>query len=361
MARNKGTFNFAANFQVKMQEALDPRVVVSAKADLINKETWPYDGDTIYLYNGLIVGVAEEHAAYMLIDIAKVTESDYSGWIRIDAGAAAQVEIVDNLESDAADKALSAKQGKVLMGEINTIAGKLSGVYTYKGSKATFAELPAEGNVSGDVWNVEEAYNGHSAGTNWAWNGTEWDALAGSIDLSNYFNKEEVAAAVKLEEDRAKEEEGRLALLIEGNTAAAAAAQSKADANEGQINSLSQSIGEINLLLNGEEDVDTDGLVGRLALVESKNSDQDTRLTNLEKLVSGGEAGEGGATLLEMVNQNAADIKTLQDEMDAVEGRLDDAEAAIEANTSAIEGLKGTGEGSVASQISEALAWEDVI
>ena len=36
MARNKGTFNFAANFQVKMQEALDPRVVVSAKAVLIN-------------------------------------------------------------------------------------------------------------------------------------------------------------------------------------------------------------------------------------------------------------------------------------------------------------------------------------
>lgn len=361
MARNKGTFNFAANFQVKMQEALDPRVVVGAKADLINKETWPYDGDTIYLYNGLIVGVAEERAAYMLVDITKVTEADYSGWVRIDAGAAAQVEIVDNLDSDAADKALSAKQGKALMNEINTVAGKLVGVYTYKGSKASFQELPSEGNVAGDVWNVEAAHEGHAAGTNWAWNGTEWDALAGSIDLSNYFNKEEVAAAIKLEEDRAKEEEGRLALLIEGNTAAAAAAQAKADANEGSINSLSQSIGEINLLLNGEEDVDTDGLVGRLALVESKNSDQDTRLTNLEKLVSGGEAGEGGATLLEMVNQNAADIKTLQGEMDAAEGRLDAAEAAIEGHASEIETLKGTGEGSVASQIESALSWEDVI
>lgn len=361
MARNKGNFIFAANFQVKMQEALDPRVVVSAKADLINKETWPYDGDTIYLYNGLIVGVAEEKAAYMLVDITKVTESDFSGWTRIDAGAAVQVEVVDSLESDASDKALSAKQGKVLMNEINTVAGKLTGVYTYKGSKDKFAELPSEGNASGDVWNVNEAHEGHPAGTNWAWNGSEWDALAGSIDLSNYFNKEEVAAAIKLEEDRAKEEEGRLALLIEANETAAANAQAKADANEGQINSLSQSIGEINLLLNGEDNVDTDGLVGRLALVETKNSDQDTRLTNLEKLVSGGEAGEGGATLLEMVNQNAADIKTLQGEMDAVEGRLDSAEAAIEGHTTAIDTLKGTGEGSVASQISAALAWEDVV
>lgn len=361
MARNKGNFIFAANFQVKMQEALDPRVVVSAKADLINKETWPYDGDTIYLYNGLIVGVAEERAAYMLVDIAKVTESDYSGWVRIDAGAAVQVEVVDSLESDAADKALSAKQGKALMNEINTVAGKLVGVYAYKGNKEKFADLPAEGNVSGDVWNVNEAHEGHPAGTNWAWNGSEWDALAGSVDLSNYFNKEEVAAAIKLEEDRAKEEEGKLALLIETNATAAANAQAKADANEGSINSLSQSIGEINLLLNGEEDVDTDGLVGRLALVESKNSDQDTRLTNLEKLVSGGEAGEGGITLLEMVNQNAADIKTLQDEMDAAEGRLDTIEAALETNSSAIEELKGTGEGSVASQIESALSWEDVV
>lgn len=39
MARNKGIFTFAANFQVKAAEALDPRVVVENKAELINKET----------------------------------------------------------------------------------------------------------------------------------------------------------------------------------------------------------------------------------------------------------------------------------------------------------------------------------
>lgn len=368
MARNKGTFNFAANFQVKMQEALDPRVVVSAKADLINKETWPYDGDTIYLYEGLIVGVAAEKAAYMLVDATKITEADYSGWSRIDAGAASNVEIVDNLESDASDKALSAAQGKVLMNEINTVAGKLSGVYTYKGSKATFAELPAEGNVSGDVWNVEEAHDGHPAGTNWAWNGSEWDALAGSIDLSNYFNKEEVNAAIKVETDRATAEEGRLALLIEANTTAAANAQAKADANEGQINSLSQSIGDINLILNGTEESDEDGVVGRLALVETKNESQDTRLTNLEKLVSGGEAGEGGTTLLEMVNQNAADIAQLKLDVDAIEADYltsadkQELQQSINTSSEAIAALQtSVGETPVSQQIDEALAWEDVV
>lgn len=353
MARNKGTFNFAANFQVKMQEALDPRVVVSAKADLINKETWPYDGDTIYLYEGLIVGVAAEKSVYMLVDATKITEADYSGWQRIDGGAASQVEVVDNLESDSATAALSAKQGKVLMGEINTVVGKLTGIYAYKGSVADYASLPAEGLTAGDVYNVEAAHEGHPAGTNWAWTGTEWDALAGNIDLSAYYTAEQVEAAVKVEKGRAEAREAELLTLIQTNETAAAAAQSKADANEASINSLTQNIGDINLILNGAEDDDTDGIVGRLASVETKNSDQDTRLTNLEKLVSGGEAGEGGETLLEMVNANAAAITQLQTDVAANK-------TSIQANTDAIEALQGSGEGSVTQQINDALTFEDV-
>lgn len=114
MARNKGTFSYAANYEVKMQAALDPRVVVEKKLELITKDTWPYDGDTIYLYKGLLVAVEEEKSVYMLVDVAKVLNTDYSGWLRVDAGNAEQVEVVDNLTSDSADKALSAKQGKAL-------------------------------------------------------------------------------------------------------------------------------------------------------------------------------------------------------------------------------------------------------
>ena len=39
MARNKGTFSYAANYEVKMQAALDPRVVVEKKLELITKDT----------------------------------------------------------------------------------------------------------------------------------------------------------------------------------------------------------------------------------------------------------------------------------------------------------------------------------
>lgn len=51
----------------------------------------------------------------------------------------------------------------------------LTSVYTYKGSKDTYANLPATGNNVGDVWNVEDT------GNNYAWNGTNWDSLSANV------------------------------------------------------------------------------------------------------------------------------------------------------------------------------------
>ena len=352
MARNKGTFQFAANFEVKAAAALDPRVAVATKAELIAKETWPYDGDTIYLYKGILVSVQEENAVYMLVDTAKILSSDYSGWLRVDAGNAEQVEIVDNLTSDATNKALSAKQGKVLMGEIDGVKAKLVNIYTYKGSKDTYAELPSDA-VAGDVWNVVEAHEGHPAGTNYAWTGTEWDALAGSIDLSNYYNKSEVDGAIAAESALRVAEEQRLAVLIEANTTLANEAKGIAAENQNSISGLSQSVGNINLILNGDEDDNTDGVIGRLAIVEEKNNAQDTRLTALEKLISGGEV-EGDTTLLEMVSQNTADISALKKVVSGEDGNGGLAKA--------VEILNGDSktEGSVDYKIEHAFAWEEV-
>lgn len=62
----------------------------------------------------------------------------------------------------------------------------VASVYSVKGSKATYADLPASGNTVGDVWNVQAAYGNYPAGTNWVWDGEAWDALGGAIDLSGY-------------------------------------------------------------------------------------------------------------------------------------------------------------------------------
>lgn len=62
----------------------------------------------------------------------------------------------------------------------------ISGVYKYKGTKTNYSNLPTSGNVTGDVWNVTNANGNIPAGTNYAWNGSAWDALGGSVDLSGY-------------------------------------------------------------------------------------------------------------------------------------------------------------------------------
>lgn len=210
MARNKGNFLFPANFQVKMQEALDPRIAVRAKTELISKETWPYDGDTLYLYPNLIVGTDE--GVFRLKDVSKALNPDYSGWEKVGVPDDMLV-IVDSLDSTATDKALSANQGRVLMNELNSLSAKLTGIYTYKGSKATYEELPTDASL-GDVYNVEAAYDGHPAGTNYAWNGMYWDALAGSIDLSKYYTMEQVNELVKAETDRAIARENEIISLV---------------------------------------------------------------------------------------------------------------------------------------------------
>lgn len=54
----------------------------------------------------------------------------------------------------------------------------LTNVYTYKGSVATVGALPTEGVTVGDVYNVE------ASGMNYAWTGTEWDALGEIFTIS---------------------------------------------------------------------------------------------------------------------------------------------------------------------------------
>lgn len=74
----------------------------------------------------------------------------------------------------------------------NTYAKKsdISAVYKYKDSR-TYSALPTSGNVIGDVYNITtaDATNGVKAGDNVVWDGSKWDNLSGTVDLSNYLQK----------------------------------------------------------------------------------------------------------------------------------------------------------------------------
>lgn len=56
------------------------------------------------------------------------------------------------------------------------VDSKFTSVYIFKGSVDTIEDLPTEGNVIGDVWNVRKN------DTNYAWTSEGWDALGGTVD-----------------------------------------------------------------------------------------------------------------------------------------------------------------------------------
>lgn len=313
MAKNLGTFTFAANFQVKAAEALDPRVVATSKADLINKDNWPSDGDTIYVYKGLIVDCGED-GVYRLIDPTKALATDYSGWQRIDAGGVQ----IDN-------------------------------IFTYKGNVTDYESLPENANT-GDVYNVESEFTitiepelgseeeavvkTYPAGTNVAWNGSGWDALAGAIDLSSYATKEEVSTI-----------------------------RTDVSTNATNISNLSTALGETNLEVAKKVDaVEGSSLItsDKLALIDTNASEiqalEDLDLDNRLKTVESAFKGEGGTidlgditssitaqgeriTALETNSATKTELGTLQTQVNGHGDRLTAIETLNTEQSTQISGL----------------------
>lgn len=59
------------------------------------------------------------------------------------------------------------------------VDSKFTSVYIFKGSVDNVEDLPTEGNVIGDVWNVRKN------DTNYAWTSEGWDALGGTAELAS--------------------------------------------------------------------------------------------------------------------------------------------------------------------------------
>ena len=78
-----------------------------------------------------------------------------------------------------ATKATQDGQGRVIADTYATKAD-LGSVLEYKGSVASQSNLPEDAE-KGDVYNVQDT------GKNYAWDGTQWDDLGGTVDLSGYL------------------------------------------------------------------------------------------------------------------------------------------------------------------------------
>ena len=76
----------------------------------------------------------------------------------------------------------------------NAVNQAVSSAVIYKGTVASFDKLPTGASV-GHLYNVQ------TDGMNYVWNGTEWDAQGGTVDLSNYVEESDLVAITNAEID----------------------------------------------------------------------------------------------------------------------------------------------------------------
>lgn len=71
----------------------------------------------------------------------------------------------------------------------SVIQGGAASAITYKGSVATYADLPSDDVEVGDMYMVQQADQTHgvNAGDYVVWNGTTWDVQGSGIDISDMF------------------------------------------------------------------------------------------------------------------------------------------------------------------------------
>lgn len=258
-----------SGFDLGANLPLDNRTV---QATLADRDSMP----TIQLVEGLFVYVKENKTAYIL----KGFDPDGSNRVWETVATGKVVEIIDSLESDRTDAALSAAQGKALKTLVDELKASVAAALDYKGTKDTYEELPAEGNKKGDVWNVVGAHGTTPAGTNYAWDGTQWDPLGGTIDLSGYYTKTQVDDAI---------------------SAAKTELEAADTALEGQITTVT------NQLNNKVDKVEGSGLISDTDLNQIRTNKSD--IESLQTSVGGKQEALTEGQAISITEENVIDVK----------------------------------------------------
>lgn len=159
-------------------------------------------------------------------------------------------------------------------------SGLVAAALDYKGTKDTYEELPAEGNKKGDVWNVVGAHGTTPAGTNYAWDGTQWDPLGGTIDLSDYYTKTQVDDAI---------------------SAAKTELEAADTALEGQITTVT------NQLNNKVDKVEGSGLISDTDLNQIRTNKSD--IESLQTSVGGKQEALTEGQAISITEENVIDVK----------------------------------------------------
>ena len=142
------------------------------------------NGDTLYAsdLNNLVSGIVEANASIAnkanLNEVYTTAQTDEKLAVKANSADVYNIETMNGLLAEKANVADVYTKTEV--------DAKLVSALRYKGSVATEADLPEDAEI-GDVYNVE------NTGSNYAWNGTAWDNLGGSVDLSSYLTIDSAA------------------------------------------------------------------------------------------------------------------------------------------------------------------------
>lgn len=258
-----------SGFDLGANLPLDNRTV---QATIAERDSMP----TIQLVEGLLVYVKENKTTYVL----KGFDADGSNQVWEPLATGTVVEIINSLESDRTDAALSAAQGKALKTLVDELKASVAAALDYKGTKDTYEELPTKGNKKGDVWNVVAAHGTTPAGTNYAWDGVAWDPLGGTIDLSGYYTKTQVDNAI---------------------SAAKTELEAADTALEGQITTVT------NQLNNKVDKVEGSGLISDTDLNQIRTNKSD--IESLQTSVGGKQEALTEGQAISITEENVIDVK----------------------------------------------------
>lgn len=156
-------------------------------------------GDGITPWDELDYGAGNEIPLADSLTNGLMSKQDYAKLNNIEAGA--EVNVQPDWSATEGDAAIlhkpttlagygitDAMTAQAITQAIQSaINSAVTTVFSYKGTKATVAELPTENNKTGDVWHVTG-----TAGE-YVWNGLAWEQLGSTIDLSGYLERVNIA------------------------------------------------------------------------------------------------------------------------------------------------------------------------
>lgn len=170
-------------------EGADAVLPLSSKIATIPNATGTGNGLMSAADKAKLDNIPEDQTTLAAGDGITLTESGTTLTVAVDLSDS---NFVDDLHdalaaSSIADGETGFTTGDQVQDAIDALKQDLASVFTYKGSKATKAALPTSGNTTGDVWHVD------ADSSEYVWNGSAWEELGYTVDLSAYLTGVSVA------------------------------------------------------------------------------------------------------------------------------------------------------------------------